>query len=180
MKRLTVALLSTTSLWLPPVSAAPVCALGMISCFLFCGSPPRLVDAGQAALALGQTEYKNLTRFDEVSAVVTTRFGKCLGINGWKRYLFNVWAIGRIDQVATSWDGPCTVDIVLENFNGYRIGQVLPSPRFIRAEVIRRVWKHLDHPLSRGDHVRIEGQLHWDGHGFLEIHPAMNCDVQYL
>jgi hypothetical protein len=167
------------ALWVPSSGAAPVCALGMVPCFVFCGGPPQLKDANQAVPRLQKVEYEKLSRLDEVSALVTTQFGKCVGIIGWKRYRFRVWAVGTVDQAATSWDGLRTVDVILENFNGFTENQLLPRPRYIRAEIIRRVWKRLDHPPSPGDHIRVEGELHWDAHGFLEIHPAQNGDVQY-
>jgi hypothetical protein len=161
----------------PSSGAAPVCVFGTVPCFLFCGGPPQLMNAAQAANRLQQAKYDKLSRFDEVSAVVTTQFGKCLGINGWKRYHFRVSAVGTVDQAATSWDGLRTVDILLDNFNDHS----LPAwPLYIRAEIIRHVWEHLDHPPCAGDHVRVEGELHWDGHGFLEIHPSLNGDVDYL
>jgi|SRR5580700_1111181 hypothetical protein len=181
MNLITPAFLLIFALGAPPASnAAPVCVLGMVPCFLACGSPPRLKDTNEAALWLRQTEYEGLSRFDEISALVTTQFGKCIGINGWKRYRFRVWAVGTVDQAATSWDGLRTTDLVLENFNDHTRDQLLPRPRYIRAEIIRRVWKHLEHPPCHGDHIRVEGELHWDGHGFLEIHPSQVTDVQFV
>jgi hypothetical protein len=180
MKLAATTFLTVFALCVPSSSAAPVCVFGMVPCFVFCGGPPQLKDADEAALRLRKTEYEKLNRFDEISALATTQFGKCIGINGWKRYHFRVWAVGTVDQAATSWDGLRTVDIVLENFNGYPENQLLPRPRYIRAEIIRRVWKHVDHPPCRGDHIRVEGELHWDGHGFLEIHPRKIDDLRYL
>jgi hypothetical protein len=168
------------ALWGRAISAAPVCVLGMVPCFLFCGSPPYLADADQAALWLRPAQYESVNRLAQVSALVLTQAGKCMGINGWKRYRMDVWAVGTVSQVATSWDGLCTVDVVLTNFNDSNLYQLLPMTHYIRAEVIRRVWKHLNHPPRAGDQIRIEGELHWDGHGFLEIHPVRYSDVRFL
>ncbi len=161
-------------------SAAPVCGFGTAPCFVACGSPPRLTDANQAALWLRSTEYGSLNWLDQASAVVTTQFFKCLGINGWKRYGFYVYAIGTVEQAKTSWDGLRTVDIALADFNDTPVYRSLPATHYIRAEIIRHVWKHLEHPPRPGDCIRVQGELHWDGHGFLEIHPSQNYDVQYL
>src|ERR1700688_1898250 len=98
-------------------SAAPVCFFGMVPCFLACGSPPTLADVKQAASRLRTEEYKKLHWVDKSTALVTTQLGKCLGINGWKRYRFHVWAVGTVDQASTSWDGLRTVDVDLENFS---------------------------------------------------------------
>jgi hypothetical protein len=103
-----------------------------------------------------------------------------MGINGWKRYRFRVWAVGIVVQAATSWDGLRTVDLALESFNGNSLQKLLPQKSYVRAEVVRRVWKRLEHPPSRGDIIRVEGELHWDGHGFLEIHPSQTSDVRFL
>jgi hypothetical protein len=173
-------LLVILALSAPSSSAAPVCVLGTVPCFLACGSPPRLTDANQAALWLRSTEYGSLNWLDQASAVVTTQFFKCIGINGWKRYGFYVYAVGTVEQAKTSGDGPRTVDIALSDFNDTPVYRRLPATQYIRAEIMRRVWKHLDHPPRPGDHIRVQGELHWDGHGFLEIHPSQNYDVQYL
>jgi hypothetical protein len=179
MKLIGTAFLIAFTLSAPSSAAAPVCVFGTVPCFLACGSPPRLKDANQAAFWLRQAGYEKLTRIDEVSALVTTQFGKCIGLNGWKTYRFRVWAVGTVEQAATSWDGLRTVDITLGDFNDSPVYRSLPATHYIRAEIIRRVWKHLDHPPRRGDHIRVEGELHWDGHGFLEIHPARDGDVRY-
>jgi hypothetical protein len=180
MKIVITILFISVALCAPSSSAAPVCVFGTVPCFLFCGGPPHLKDATEATKELRQAKYDKLSRFDEISAVVTTQFGKCMGINGWKRYRFRVWAVGTVDQAATSWDGLRTVDILLESFNSYSQDPLPLWPLYIRAEIIRRVWKALDHPPCPGDHIRVEGELHWDGHGFLEIHPSQNGDVRYL
>jgi hypothetical protein len=164
----------------PSSGAAPVCWFGSAPCFFACGDPPRLTDGDHAALQLRASEYGKISWLDQSSAIITTQFFKCIGINGWKRYRFKVYAVGRVDQAATSWDGLRTVDIVLENFDDSALYRQLPATHYIRAEIVRRVWKCLDHPPSPGDHIRVEGELHWDGHGFLEIHPSQNGDVQYL
>jgi hypothetical protein len=163
-----------------PTHAAPVCWLGSVPCFLACGNPPSLTDADQAALWLRPGEYQEVNWFDQGSAAVTTQFFKCIGINGWKRYGFYVYAAGTVKQAATSWDGLRTVDMVLADFNGSQIYRSLPATHYIRAEVIRRVWKHLSYPVCPGDQIRVEGELHWDGHGFLEIHPAKDADLKFV
>jgi|SRR5579863_5731346 len=180
MKLIGPAVLIAFALCVPSSSAAPVCVFGMVPCFLACDNPPRLADADQAALWLRPGEYEKINWFDQASAVITTQFFKCIGINGWRRYRFRVWAVGTVDQAATSWDGLRTVDIALEDFNDSPMYRSLPATHYIRAEIIRRVWKRLDHPPRQGDHIRVEGELHWDGHGFLEIHPAYDGDVRYL
>jgi hypothetical protein len=179
MKFAAGAFLNVFALCAPSSSAAPVCVFGMVPCLVACGGPPQLTDAHQAIPWLRQTEYQKLTRFDEIGALVTTQFGKCIGVNGWKRYRFRVWVLGIVGQAATSWDGLRTVDVILENFNGYTQAQLLPGPHYIRAEIIRRVWKHLGHTPCQGDRIRVEGELHWDGHGFLEVHPSWISDVEY-
>jgi hypothetical protein len=163
-----------------PTRAAPVCWFGMVPCFLACGNPPPLTNADQAALRLRPVGYERITWLDQSSAAVTTQLFKCIGINGWKRYGFHVYATGTVKQAATSWDGLRTVDMVLADFNGSPVYWSLPASHYIRAEVIRRVWKHLNYPVCAGDQIRIEGELHWDGHGFLEIHPSKNTDVQFV
>jgi hypothetical protein len=163
-----------------PSSAAPVCMFGTVPCFLACGSPPSVARPEEAASYLRDVQYKKLNWIDKTTALATTPLGKCLGINGWKSYRFRVWAVGIVYQAATSWDGLRTVDIVLEGFNGYPSAPSSPQPRYLRIETIRRVWKHLDHLPSAGDKVRAEGELNWDGHGFLEIHPSKDGDVRYL
>lgn len=160
--------------------AAPVCWFKMVPCFIACGNPPPLADADQAALWLRPGQYERISRFDQASAVVTTQFFKCIGINGWKRYGFRVYAVGRVKQAATSWDGLRTIDIVLTDFDGSLAYRSLPATHYIRAEVVRHVWKHLNSSVCPGDRVRIEGELHWDGHGFLEIHPSKTTDVQFV
>jgi hypothetical protein len=179
MKLIGPAVLIAFALSVPSSGAAPVCVFGTVPCFLACGGPPQLKDADQAALWLREIEYERISQLDEVSALVTTQLGKCIGLNGWKMYHFRVWALGRVDQAATSWDGLRTTDIILENFNGYTLDRLLPRPRYIRAEIVGRVWRRLDHPPRPGDHIRVEGELHWDGHAFLEIHPAHDGDVRY-
>lgn len=164
----------------PSSGAAPVCRLGTVPCFVLCGHPPHLTDAQQAASKLRSSEYEKLSKFSRFSAIATTQLGKCIGINGWRNYGFQVWAIGTVDQAATSWDGLRTVDTVIANFNGRPADQLSDGPLYIRAEVIRRVWKHLDHIPQRGDYIRVQGELHWDGHGFLEIHPSKRSDLSYL
>lgn len=180
MRRLCPILFVACTLTAPLARAAPVCAFGMIPCHLFCGGPPSLANADEVYLIVRAQKYDALNWFDEFSAVVTTQFGKCLGINGWRRYQFNVWASGTVYQAATSWDGLRTVDIELDNFNGHGGNELTPRPRYIRAEVIRHVWRSLNRPPRCGDVVRVSGELHWDGHGFLEIHPAKIGDVTYL
>jgi hypothetical protein len=167
--------------WIPASYAAPVCVFGTVPCFLACGHPPQPSNPGEAASYLKVAEYEPITRLDQVSALVTTQFGKCIGINGWRRYHFRVWATGTVKQAATSWDGLRTVDILVENFNDVPGSPNRhPPPYYIRAEIIRRVWKHVDHPPTCGDYIRVEGELHWDGHGFLEIHPSQISDLRYL
>ncbi len=178
--KLAAPLLVAFALFAPSSTAAPVCVFGTIPCFLACGNPPKLTDANEAALWLRPAEYGSLNWLDQASAVVTTQFFKCIGINGWKRYGFQVYAIGTVEQAKTSWDGLLTVDIALADFNDTPVYRSLPATHYIRAEIIRRVWKHLDHPPRPGDRIRVQGELHWDGHGFLEIHPSQNYDVQYL
>ena len=160
--------------------AAPVCWLGAVPCFVACAHPPNLSDAEQASSKLSSAEYEHINRLDQVSAVVTTQFFKCMGINGWKRYGFHVFATGTVEQAATSWDGLRTIDMVLSDFDGSAAYRSLPTPNFIRAEVIRRVWKQLDYEVCPGDQIRIEGELNWDGHGFLEIHPSLGTDIRFL
>jgi len=163
--------------------AAPVCLFGGVRCFIACGHAPTPKDAVAAApylkTALGNDPYDRITGFDQWTALFTTPLGKCLGINGWKRYHFRVSASGKVVQAVTSWDGLRTVDLQLEQFNG-----APPKCReefcYIRAEVVRHAWKHMERVPVEGDHVRIEGELHWDGHGFLEIHPARSTDVRIL
>jgi hypothetical protein len=163
----------------PLCEAAPVCFLGTVQCFLWCGNPPRIGSVEQADAWLRPAEYGKLNWIDQTTAIFTTQMFKCFGINGWKRYRIPVWATGTVKQAATSWDGLRTVDIELENFNG-RTSDELCGRRFIRAEVIRRVWSHIDHPPCPGDHLRVHGELHWDGHGFLEIHPSKETDINFL
>jgi len=174
-------LLASAFLFSPrPTHAAPVCWFGMAPCFVACGNPPSLSDADQAALWLRPGEYERINWFDQGSAAVTTQFFKCIGINGWRRFGFHVYAFGAVKQAATSLDGLRTVDMVLSDFNGSSVYRSLPGSHFIRAEVIRRVWKHLNYRVCAGDQIRVEGELHWDGHGFLEIHPSRDTDVQFV
>lgn len=162
-----------------PSHAAPVCLFGGVRCFIACKHPPALEDPGKAADYLKPGQYGNVTGFDQWTALFATPLGKCLGINGWKRYHFRVSASGKVVQAVTSWDGLRTIDLRLEQFNG-----APPKCReefcYIRAEVLRHVWKHMDHVPVEGERIRIEGELHWDGHGFLEIHPARSTDVRIL
>lgn len=159
------------------LQAAPVCALGTIPCFVFCGHPPRISTSDQAIRELRNSNYDALTRFDEISPLVTTPLGKCLGINGWRKYDLRPTVVGVVQQIATSWDGLQTVDMLLEDFDDQAGTQLSKGPTYIRAEIVRRVWKHLPEKLKEGDHVRVKGQLHWDGHGFLEVHPSREGDV---
>jgi hypothetical protein len=163
-----------------PSGAAPVCIIGMVPCFLACGNPPSIVRPEEATSYLRDVQYEKLNWVDRITALATTPLGKCLGINGWRNYRFRVWAIGIVDQAASSWDGLRTVDIAVDDFSGYSSGHSLSRSRYIRIEIIRRVWKHVDHPPRSGDKIRAEGELHWDGHGFLEIHPSKAGDVRYL
>lgn len=180
MKCVVIAALVAIAAYPPSSSAAPVCVFGTIPCFVLCGSPPRITATDQAVLWLRENRYETLTWVDKSTALFTTQLGKCMGINGWKRYKVQVSAVGTVYQAATSWDGLQTVDLVLENLNGHTFHQLIPQLHYIRAEVIGRVWKHLDHPPRRGDMIRVQGELHWDGHGFLEIHPSQVSDVQFL
>src|SRR5579859_341645 len=163
--------------------AAPVCLFGGVRCFFLCGHPPSLKDAEAAAPYLrtgpGPDPYGKITRFDRWSALLTTPVGKCLGVNGWRRYHFRVSAIGKVVQAVTSWDGLRTIDVRLEEFNGAPPGCHC-EVCYIRAEVVRHVWKRLGRVSIEGDRVRIEGELHWDGHGFLEIHPERTTDVERI
>lgn len=163
-----------------PTHAAPVCWFRTVPCFLACGNPPPLTDADQAALWLRPGEYEKISWLDKSSAAVTTQFFKCIGINGWRRYRFHVYATGTVKQATTSWDGLRTVDMVLSDFNGSAVYRSLPATHCMRAEVVGRVWKHLTYAVCAGDQIRVEGELHWDGHGFLEIHPSKTADVQLL
>ncbi|OAI57134.1 hypothetical protein AYO50_01965 [Acidobacteria bacterium SCGC AG-212-P17] len=88
-------------------------------------------------------------------------------------------ARGTIEQAVTSWDGLRTIDLRLDEFNG-KPPECKGAVCYMRAEVVRHVWKHLDHLPRAGECVMIEGELHWDGHGFLEIHPTRSTDVQIL
>lgn len=180
IKNILFAILLTAIIHAVPGRAAPVCVLGMVPCFLDCHNPPALGNAQEAATRLNSRPYDKLNSLDRWAALVTTPLGKCLGVNGWRRYGFQVWATGTVENAATSWDGLRTVDVRIDQFSGDTPQSLPRCPCFIRAEVVRRVWKHLQHLPSRGDRVRIEGELHWDGHGFLEIHPANRDDVQYL
>jgi hypothetical protein len=162
----------------PSCPAAPVCAFTTIPCFIACGNPPKVSRKIDAALFLRSERYGKLNWIDRSTALFTTQMGKCLGINGWRQYKLHVAAVGIIDQAATSWDGLRTVDITLEKFNDSIFGP--GQTRYIRAEIIRHVWKHLGRPLLPGDHIQVEGELHWDGHGFLEIHPSQVDDVRTL
>ena len=163
-----------------PANAAPACWFGTVPCFLACGNPPPLADADRAALWLRGVQYRRIDWLDRSSAAITTQFFKCFGINGWRRYGIHVYAVGIVKQAATSWDGLRTVDIALADFNGSLVYQSLVGTHFVRAEVIRHVWKQLNSPLCAGDQIRVAGELHWDGHGFLEIHPSKNSEVQFL
>jgi hypothetical protein len=180
MKSVAFTLGAIFALYTPSSGAAPVCIFGTVPCFLACSNPPRLTDADQAVHQLRKTQYETLNWVDESTALLTTQLAKCMGINGWKRYRFRVWAVGIVVQAATSWDGLRTVDLALESFNGNSLEELLPQKGYVRAEVVRRVWKRLEHPPSRGDIIRVEGELHWDGHGFLEIHPSQISDVRFL
>lgn len=161
-----------------PCDAAPVCLFGGVRCFIACNHPPKLTLATEQ-FPLKAEPYDEITGFDQWSALFTTPLGKCLGINGWRRYRFRVQATGMVIQAARSWDGLRTIDLQLEEINGKHPD--CPGKRcFIRAEVVRRAWKHLDHIPVEGDRVRIAGELHWDGHGFLEIHPAHKTDIENL
>jgi hypothetical protein len=160
--------------------AAPVCWFGTKTCFLACSSPPGLADADQAVFKLRPDEYGKINWFDQASAALTTQFFKCAGIQGWKPYRFRVYAIGSIQKAATSWDGLRTVDITLRDFNDSAAFRALPPPHYIRAEIIRRVWKNLNFKLVAGEEICVEGELHWDGDGFLEIHPSQVSDVQLI
>ena len=163
----------------PSAHAAPVCVLGMLPCFVRCNLPShRPADPYAARQLLTQQPGHELTHFDRWSALFTTPF-KCLGVNGWRRYHFKVVALGVVKNAATSWDGLRTVDLQISQFSGDRPDDLNPSPRFIRVEIVRSVWKHLPLPISPGDSVRVEGELHWDGHGFLEIHPQRHTEVQF-
>jgi hypothetical protein len=161
--------------------AAPVCLFGGVRCFIACGHPPELKDAEAARPYLkadsGTDPYDRITGLDRWSALFTTPLGKCLGINGWKRYHFRVSATGKVVQAVTSWDGLRTIDLQLEQFNGAPPG-CREEVCYVRAEVVRHVWKRLDHVPVEGERIRIEGELHWDGHGFLEIHPERTIDVE--
>lgn len=180
MKRVLPLLAAALAFFPRPAQAAPVCWLGTVPCFLACGNPPALTNADQAGSRLRTDEYEKISRLDQTSAVFTTQFFKCLGINGWRRYRFNVYAVGTVKQAATSWDGLRTVDMVLADFDGSSAYRLLPPTHYIRAEIVRHVWRHLAYPVCAGDQLRVAGELHWDGHGFLEIHPSKNTDVQFL
>jgi hypothetical protein len=158
-----------------PSHAAPVCLFGGVRCFIACGHPPALDGPILAAHYLRTDPYEKITGFDQWSALFTTPLGKCLGINGWKRYHFRVSATGKVLQAVTSWDGLRTIDLQLEEFNGGPPG--CWSAYYIRAEVVRHAWKGLKHVPVAGDRIRIQGELHWDGHGFLEIHPKGSIDI---
>ena len=110
---------------------------------------------------------------------MTTPLGKCLGIDGWRRYHFRVSAAGKVVQAVTSWDGLRTIDLQLEEFNG-KPPNCPGNVCYLRAEVVRHVWKHVDHVPITGERVRIAGELHWDGHGFLEIHPERKTDIEKM
>ncbi|HEY0702117.1 MAG TPA: hypothetical protein VGD60_05060 [Candidatus Acidoferrales bacterium] len=162
--------------------AAPVCWFGTKPCFVACSSPPTLTDAEQAVPKLRAEEYGKINWFDQGSAALTTQFFKCAGIQGWRLYGFRVYAIGTIQKAATSWDGLRTVDLTLQDFNGSPAFLTLTGTHYIRAEIVRRVWKKLDFKLVAGEEICVEGELHWDGdqHGFLEIHPSKVTDVQLI
>ncbi len=159
--------------------AAPVCWIGTARCWALCQNPPPVTNAHDAARILQGWKYAHLNWFDRASAALTTQFGKCLGVQGWRRYRFDVWAEGTVYQAATSWDGLRTVDIELDNFNGESTPVALDRPRYIRAEVIPRARKRLPHPIRPNDRVWVHGELHWDADGFLEIHPSRDGDVQF-
>lgn len=180
MKSVAFTLGAIFALYTPSSGAAPVCMFGTVPCFLACSNPPRLTDADQAVHQLRKTQYEKLNWVDKSTALITTQLAKCMGINGWKRYRFRVWAVGIVVQAATSWDGLRTVDVALESFNGNSLEELPPPKGYVRAEVVKRVWKRLEHPPSRGDIIRVEGELHWDGHGFLEIHPSQISDVRFV
>lgn len=157
---------------------APVCVLGMVPCWLDCHSPPPGKDlAGTAAIiaVLPSRQYAPVTRLDQWTGFITTPF-KCLGLNGWRQYPATITVIGIVRQAATSTDGLRTLDLSVT----YVDGQQPPVVRYARAEVIRCVWARLDHPPRCGDRIRVTGRLHWDGHGFLEVHPKHKGDVTIL
>src|SRR5579859_5833896 len=155
--------------------AAPVCPFGGVRCFVACGNPPKTTD--DAVQHLKKDRYAPITGFDRWTALFTTPLGKCLGINGWKRYRFHVSAAGKVVQAVTSWDGLRTIDLELDEFNG-KPPECKCKGCYIRSEIVRHVWKRLDHPPVVGERIRIAGELHWDGHGFLEIHPERKEDVE--
>jgi hypothetical protein len=161
------------------VVAAPVCWFGTARCWAFCQNPPPVKDAHDAARILQGWKYARLNWLDRVSGALTTQFGKCAGIQGWRRYRFDVWAEGKVYQAATSWDGLRTVDIELDNFNGESTPVALDRPRYIRAEVIPRARKRLPHRIDAGNQIWVHGEMHWDADGFLEIHPSRDGDVRF-
>lgn len=161
--------------------AAPVCIFGTVPCFVACSNPPRIHSDTEAEANLRLRPFDGLTRFDRVSAALTTQLGKCLGINGWRKYRLRPFVVGTVVQTAKSWDGLETVDLEIEEFDAESV-HAPPAirSRYLRVEIIRKVWKRFPKQIRPGDRLRISGGLHWDGHGFLEIHPSGSCDVQRL
>lgn len=158
--------------------AAPVCILGMVPCWLDCHSPPHGKDLPNTSAIISTFptgQYAPVTRLDQWTGFITTPF-KCLGLNGWRQYATTVAVNGVVKQAATSTDGLRTLDLLLTDVDG----QQPPTVRYARAEVIRCVWARLDHPPRDGDRIRVTGRLHWDGHGFLEVHPKHKGDVTFL
>ncbi len=94
-----------------PSHASPVWLFGGVHCFIACGHPPSLVGPSAAAHFLRKDPYDRITGLDRWSALFTTPLGKCLGINGWRKYHFRVLASGTVVQAVTSWDGLRTLDL---------------------------------------------------------------------
>jgi hypothetical protein len=161
-----------------PTFAAPVCIFGSVPCWLDCHKPPKAGDfalVGDIVAKLRPFEYSRLTLLDRWTGLVTTPF-KCLGVNGWRRYRLIVSVSGNVKEAATSSDGLRTVDVCVDFLDDLAV----PEVRYLRAEMIPRVWSRRVHPPRTGDKIRVTGELHWDGHGFLEVHPRYAADLEFL
>jgi hypothetical protein len=150
---------------------------GGIPCWLLCHHPPRTATPTTIASAMRAQPNPPLNVLARTTGLLTTYFGKMLGIQGWRNYHVHIVAGGAVVQAASSTDGFYTIDIAVKHLavDGETIK--FEHMSYIRAEVKPWVRRGAPLPVAKGDNVCVSGSLMWDGDGFLEVHPGRGSDI---
>jgi hypothetical protein len=150
-----------------------------VPCWIRCHCPPKITGAGDVQPVLRSSVNRSLSVLARSAGILTTYFGKMLGIQGWRDYRMRATAGGKVVYSAGSTDGLYTIDLQLDRLYVENWPAPLPqSPTFIRIEVFPLARFRAPLPVRKSEDVCISGKLMWDADGFLEIHPKKRTDFE--